>query len=104
MTKFANRHRRDIESVNDMVFLKLRPYQQQSVCRCIHQKLSARFYGPFKIVELVGKVAYKLLLLEGSRIHPAFHVSRLRKMVGNQVTTVELPQELDSDLVLNFEP
>jgi hypothetical protein len=42
-------------------------------------KLGPNFYGPFKIVERVGGVAYKLQLLVGAKIHDIFHVGLLNK-------------------------
>ena len=40
----------------------------------------------------VGEVAYEFELPEGSRIHNVFHVSCLKKALGQQMTTsVELP-------------
>ena len=43
-------------------------------------KLAPRLIGPFKIVEKVGNVAYRLELpSQLSNVHPVFHVSRSRK-------------------------
>nr|GFC81810.1 putative reverse transcriptase domain-containing protein [Tanacetum cinerariifolium] len=43
-------------------------------------KLNPRYVGPFKVLERVRDVAYKLDLPEElSRVHNAFHVSNLKK-------------------------
>lgn len=43
-------------------------------------KLSPRFIGPFQILEMVGEVAYMLLLLSRLLVvHPVFHVSMLQR-------------------------
>ncbi|WMV54913.1 hypothetical protein MTR67_048298 [Solanum verrucosum] len=43
-------------------------------------KLSPRYIGPYKIIRRVGQVAYELEL---STVHPVFHVSMLRKCIGD---------------------
>lgn len=105
MKAYADRKRRDLHfEIGEWVFLKLRPHRQQSVVKRINQKLAARFYGPFQVIAKVGEVAYKLKLPDQSRIHPVFHVSVLKKAVGNYQVQGELPRELEINLEEDIYP
>uniref|UniRef100_A0A2N9I5B5 Chromo domain-containing protein n=1 Tax=Fagus sylvatica TaxID=28930 RepID=A0A2N9I5B5_FAGSY len=51
-------------------------------------KLSPKFYEPYKVIQRVGMVAYKLELPEGACIHPVFHVSFLKAKLGKTITPI----------------
>ena len=59
----SNRHRRELEfEPVEFLYLKLQRFRQMSVRMRGNMKLSPRFYGPFRILARVGKVAYRLEL------------------------------------------
>ncbi|KAJ9544996.1 hypothetical protein OSB04_024703 [Centaurea solstitialis] len=90
---YADRRRRPIEfSIGDMVMLKVSPWR--GVLRFLKQgKLSPQFIGPFKILERIGKQAYRLELPEElTGIHDVFHVGYLRKCLGKHEEKVPLSE------------
>lgn len=99
-----DKHRRPISFLaGDWVFLKLQPYQQRSLARKLNEKLAPRFYGPYRVVKCIGTAAYELALPPTSRIHPVFHVSQLKKAVG-QLVPSDIPEELTVDLEMLTTP
>ena len=79
----ADRRQKPLEfQVNDKVLLKVSPWK--GVVRFGKKgKLAPRYVGPIKILERVGKVAYRLELpSELSNVHPVFHVSNLKKCLA----------------------
>jgi len=92
MKRQANKGRSERSfNVGYSVFLKLQPYVQTSLAPRANQKLSFKFFGPFRVLERIGPVAYKLELPPSASIHPVFHVSQLKKAVGDQIVSPVLP-------------
>ncbi|KAL2242495.1 UNVERIFIED_CONTAM: hypothetical protein Sindi_0367500 [Sesamum indicum] len=76
MKLFVDKHRSEKKfEVRDYVFLKLQPYRKISIALRRKVKLSARYYGPYEVVQRVGEVAYRLALPTTFRIHTVFHAS-----------------------------
>lgn len=92
MKKYADKRRDQAFSEGEWVFLKLRPHRQQTVAKRIHQELAPRYFGPFRVLEKMGAVSYKLKLPISSRIHPVFHASQLKKAIGNYSAEASLPE------------
>ena len=91
--------------MNDLVFLKVAPWK--GVIRFQQRgKLNPRYIGPFRILEKIGPVAYRLELpSELSRIHSVFHVSMLKKYVPDPSHILETPPiDLEEDLSFEVQP
>jgi hypothetical protein len=70
---------------------------QTSLAPRSNQKLDFKYFSPFRIVERIGEVAYKLHLSASSSIHPVFHVSQLKKAITEADEVIDyFPDDLDS--------
>ncbi|GJZ28907.1 putative reverse transcriptase domain-containing protein [Tanacetum coccineum] len=99
---YADVRRKPMEfQVGDMVMLKVSPWK--GVIRFGKRgKLSPRYIGPFKIIERIGPVAYKLELPDKLRgIHNTFHVSNLKKCMADENLVIPL-EEIQLDDKLHF--
>ncbi|WMV55031.1 hypothetical protein MTR67_048416 [Solanum verrucosum] len=81
---YTDVRRIDLEfEVDDWVYLKVSPLN--GVMRFGKKgKFSPRYIGPYRISKMTGNVAYELELpLELGAVHLVFHISMLKKCMGN---------------------
>lgn len=89
---YADKHRRfQTFALNDMVLLNSKNYTLSGTGS---DKLNAKFVGPFKIIEKISDVAYRLEL--PTKIHNVFHVSQLKpyipsSTISNRFESNQLP-------------
>ncbi|KAJ0921353.1 putative nucleotidyltransferase, Ribonuclease H [Helianthus annuus] len=99
---YADKGRKPMEfETGDFVLLKVSPWK--GVVRFGKKgKLAPRYVGPFKILERIGEVAYRLDLPEElSNVHPVFHVSNLKKCLADEGLHVPL-EDLQVNETLHF--
>ncbi|GJT00745.1 hypothetical protein Tco_0821914 [Tanacetum coccineum] len=88
---YADLKRKPVDfHVRDKVMLKVSPWK--GVVRFGKRgKLNPRYVGPFKVLEKVGSIVYKLELPEElSRVHNTFHVTNMKKCYADEPLAVLL--------------
>nr|GEU89574.1 putative reverse transcriptase domain-containing protein [Tanacetum cinerariifolium] len=88
---YADLKRKPIEfQIRDKIMLKVSPWK--GVVRFGKRgKLNPKHVGPFKVLDKVGTIAYKLELpQELSRVHNTFYVSNLKKCNADEPLAVSL--------------
>jgi len=105
MKQQADRNRTEREfEVGEWVFVKLKPYKQLSLKQKGKNKLALKFYGPYQIKKKISQVAYGLSLPETSRVYNVFHISCLKRALGNNQTMQTTLPSLDDEGRVILEP
>ena len=92
-------------NVGNWVFLRLKPYKQMSLKNTKKDnKLSPKYYGPYKVLQNIGSMSYKLELPAYSWVHPILDVSCLKKVINDKLLVQNLLPELDEEGKIILEP
>nr|GEU85663.1 putative reverse transcriptase domain-containing protein [Tanacetum cinerariifolium] len=103
---YADWRRKPLEfQVGDRVMLKVSPWK--GVVRFgKREKLNPRYIGPFKVLDKVGTVAYRLELPQQlSMVHSTFYVFNLKKCLSDEPLAISLNEvHIDDKLFFVEEP
>jgi hypothetical protein len=101
----ANKNRTELVfQEGDWVYLRLQPYHHKLVASRKNLKLSPRFFGPFQVLQKIGSVTYKMDLPAAARLHPVFHVSCLKKKLGQHTILIPTIPPVDVNGEIHPEP
>ena len=107
MKQQADQHRSERSfDVWDWIFLQLQTYRKMSLKQDKNDnKLSPKYYVPYKVLQNIGTMAYKLELPASSWVHPVFHVSCLKMVIGENIPVQTILPELDEEgkIILELE-
>ena len=98
-----NKTEREFE-VGEWVFVKLQPYKQLSLKQKGKHILAPKFYGSYQINKKISQVAYSLSLPDKSRVHNVFHVSCLKRALGDHQSAQTTLPFLDHEGRVILEP
>jgi hypothetical protein len=106
MKQQANQHRSEREfEVGEWVFFRLQPYKQRSLKQQKKDnKLAPKYYGSYEVLQRIGSMASKLELPSYSHVHTVFHVSCLKKVIGDKIPVQNILPKINEEGKIILEP
>ena len=103
--KFYNKNKINTEfKVGDQVLLSTRNLNyKNNKGEKMNKIFKPKFIGPFKVLEKFSKLAYKIELPRNLKIHTVFHVSILKKFLGNSKNVDDLKDVIEEPTEYNIE-
>ena len=104
--KVDQHHNENEFEVGDLVFLRLQPYKHMYLKQQKKDtKLAPKYYGPYKILQSIGSMGYKLELPPSSRVHLVFYVSCLEKFIDNKILVQTISPKINEEgkIILDLE-
>jgi hypothetical protein len=85
--------------------MRPQPYKHMSIKQQKKvNKLTPKYYGPYKVLQRIGSMAYKLELPPSSRVHLVFHVSYLKKIIKNNILVQTILPKINEEEKIILEP
>jgi hypothetical protein len=103
MKKYYDRKRKDEKDIDLQIGMKVWLDAQNLRTERPSKKLDHKRFGPFEIVQKIGSSAYKLKLPKTMRVHPVFHVSRLRPYEVDKIAERK-PMPVPDPVMIDGEP
>jgi hypothetical protein len=69
-----------------------------------YNKLAPKYYGPYKVLQRIGSMAYKLELPPSSHVHLVFHVSCLKNVIDDKISVQTTLPEINEERKIILEP
>ena len=89
----------------DWVFLRLQHYKQMSLKQLNqNNKLEPKYYGPYKMLQNIGSMYYKLKPPISSWVHAVFNFSFLKKLIIYTIQIQNIFLEIDEEGKVLWEP
>jgi transposase InsO family protein len=79
---YDKNHHEVVYTVGDWALLRLRHRAPASLNQPVTGKLRPKYYGPYRVIELINDFAVRLALPPNARLHDVFHIGILKKFHG----------------------